>query len=101
MSELNALLNRALVAEQRLAALEAALPKTADGVAIVPGMRVWDCWNPNHIFPDVIEMVGFDLHGDESPCVEVSQDIGTRPTSEFHRRHPKTGLTPEETEAGR
>lgn len=87
---LNLALKRARAAEQRLAALEAALPKTADGVTIVPGLKVW-VWHQKRWTIQTVTSVNSET--------ATALPFLPRFLSPMHRRHPETGLTPEEAEA--
>lgn len=52
----------------RLRTLEAALPKTADGVAIVPGMTIYDRW-----LPEGWLVTGFDTTDGRLTCLYTKQ----------------------------
>jgi len=68
-----------LVAEQRLQAIVAKLPKTADGVPIVPGMKVWHM----NQFGEIAEAeVEIRFYGDPLDIVTEQRCYSTRQKAE-------------------
>ena len=88
----------------RLAALEAALPKTADPepVSITPGMKAWVDVHPMFSVFEPVTVVRINLSTTEMPGMVIRFNSGAwrdcGPIVLFHR-HPATGLTVDESES--